>query len=271
MIWLLPWEERNDTRHFHWAVYFLLLVNIVVFAAAYFGDKADVSRWYHEYALTPASAHWYQYFTANFLHGDVWHLLGNMLFLWLFGDNVEDILGPLGFLLLYFAGGIAGNLIFVGSNPELAVMSLGASGCIATVAGAYALLFAKHPASVRVMFLVFPVAKIHLHAFWLLLLWFAVDVVRTFWGRGTLDATERINFVAHGVGFAIGFSVAVWAVFYGVVRRYEALKDGDALFGYFPMRLDDEVEKQKQRELARARAQMPAPKEPADRSWRLDR
>ena len=270
MIWLLPWEERNDVRHFHWALYLVLLINVAVFIAAMVGDTPDVRAWYAKYALTAGDAHWYQYVTANFLHADLMHLVFNMLFLYLFGDNIEDVLGPLGFLLLYFLGGLAGDLVFVTSNPGLMVPSIGASGCVATIAGAYAVLFAKHPASVRVMLLVFPIAKIELHAFWLLLLWFGVDVAQTLYARGELDANNQVNFVAHGVGFALGFLVALWARFYGVMRRYETMASGHALFGYWPQAIEDAFKREKLRQAQRERAQAPKPAE-SDRSWRTHR
>lgn len=188
MIWLLPWEEEeNSLKHVHWVVYALVAINVGVFLVMLGADEATVEAWYTTYGLTPADARWFQYLTANVLHSGWMHLLGNMMFLVLFGDNVEDVLGPLGFLVLYLLAGFLGDLVFVIGNEASSIPSIGASGCIAGVAGAYAVLFARQPCSVRLMVLVFPVYTFHLSALWMLLLWFGTDVARTIADHGKLD------------------------------------------------------------------------------------
>ncbi|HET7843211.1 MAG TPA: rhomboid family intramembrane serine protease, partial [Xanthomonadales bacterium] len=239
MIWLLPWEESNDVRHVHFVVYLLLAINIAVFTHRFFDHDAAVAAM-RAGALWPSDPKWYQYVTHTFLHADFWHLFGNMLFLWLLGDNVEDILGHAGFLLVYFIGGLCGSLLFVSANGGSAIPTVGASGCIAAVAGAYAVLFSGRPVGVRLMFIVFPLWKFQLRAFWLLLLWFASDLVRTWLGRGAIADDEHVNFVAHGGGFAFGFVVGMWARMHGVVRRYEELPDGYFWFGYCATALEAE-------------------------------
>jgi membrane associated rhomboid family serine protease len=174
-----------------------------------------------------------------YLHAGLMHLVGNMLFLWLFGDNVEDVLGPIGFLLLYHVGGIAGSLLYATSNPSELIPSLGASGGVATVAGAYAVMFATRPVSVRVMLIVFPIYRVTLHAFWMLLLWFAADLAQTLLTRGVMKGAG-INYVAHAGGFAFGFLVGLVARAHGVMRRYESVPSGEIWFGYWPARLERE-------------------------------
>jgi membrane associated rhomboid family serine protease len=239
MIWLLPWEEKNDVRHVHFVVYLLLAVNILVFVQR-FVDRDSAIATFRALALYPNDPQWYQYITHTFLHADIWHIFGNMLFLWLLGDNVEDMLGHMGFLLVYFIGGLCGSLLFVSANGASTVPTVGASGCIAAVAGAYAVLFSARPVGVRVMFIVFPIWKLELRAFWLLLLWFASDLVRTWMGRGALADDDHVNFVAHAGGFAFGFLVGLWARMHGVVKRYEALPDGYFWFGYCSSALEAE-------------------------------
>lgn len=238
MIWLLPWDEDNTARHVHFAVYVLMALNIGVFAAMWY-DRDLAKAWFDAYALWPNDPQWYQFITGNFLHADLFHLLGNMLFLWLLGDNIEDIVGHAGFLLIYFIGGLCGDLLFVSANAQMAIPSVGASGCIAAVAGAYAVLFAARPIGVRVMFIVFPIWTLELRAFWMLVFWFASDVFRTWMGRGELGA-GGVNFVAHGGGFAFGFAFGLWARMHGVVKRYEALRDGYFWFGYCSTALEAE-------------------------------
>ena len=240
MIWLMPWDEDHPSRHAPWATWSLLALNLLAFGAVVVaGYPAGYAPLYDEYGLIAAEPRWYQFLTSSFMHGGVWHLLGNMLFLFVFGDNVEDLLGPAGMLLLYFIGGLAGDLMFVSANPALLTPSVGASGCISTLAGAYAVMFFRNRIGVRLMLLVFPVYTFYLRAFWLLLLWFGFDVYQTLATRGTMEGAGGVNFVAHGVGFAIGFGVGVFAWLHGVLRRFEKLPQGHAWFGYWPSQLED--------------------------------
>lgn len=234
MIWLLPWEEESSLKHVHWVVYTLIAINVGVFLVMLNASDATVDAWFTTYGLTPASAQGVQFLTANFLHSGWMHLLGNMMFLYLFGDNVEDVLGPLGFLVLYLLAGFLGDVVFVLGNEASTIPSIGASGCIAGVAGAYAVLFARQPCSVRLMILVFPVFKFHLSAIWLLLMWFGMDVARTIADHGKLEDGGGVNFVAHGIGFLFGLAVALLARWNGVMRRYHAMPVGHALLGYWP-------------------------------------
>ena len=172
------------------------------------------------------------------LHAGPMHLLGNMLFLIVFGDNIEDAFGPVPFLLLYFVGGLAGDLFFVTSNPARNVPGVGASGCIATLAGAYLILYFSSPVGVRLMFLVFTVHTFHLGTPCLMLLYFGYDIFLTFSRHGVLPDGGGVNFVVHGMGFAIGIAVAIFARLYGVIRRYETLSEGGLLLGYWPSGLE---------------------------------
>jgi membrane associated rhomboid family serine protease len=254
MIWLLPWEEHSDVRHFHWVLYLLLLTNAVVFLAMVAATPAEVRAWVAQYSLIAAAPEWYQWITSTFIHFGLLHLLGNIVFLWLFGDNIEDVLGHAGFFLLYFTGGLAGALLFVASNPDVAIPSAGASGCIAAVAGAYAVLFAGRPASVRVMFIVFPLWKLELRAFWLLMLWFGLDLAQTMYTRGSLGGEGGANYTVHAGGFAFGFVVGLLARMHGVARRYAEHRDGYFWFGYWSPKLDEEAKQARLAEIRRERA-----------------
>ena len=256
MIWLLPWEEENDVKHVHWALYALIAINVAVFLWEVTATDAALEAFFAKYALDPANPQAFQYITANFLHGGWMHLIGNMIFLYLFGDNVEDVLGPIGFLLLYVAGGVLGDALFVSANGASHVGTIGASGCIATIAGAYAVFFSDQKCSVRLMVLVFPVLKLHMRAFWLLLLWFGTDVARTAISHGSLEGAGPVNFVAHGVGFAVGFFAAMFARIYGVMRRYHLMPVGHALFGYWPSDQEAAFRREERMRAARARARL---------------
>ena len=231
MIWLLPWDEDAEVRHLPWATWTLVLFNILAYC--FLSGAGDGETWVKQWGLVAADPHWYHFFTSNFVHGDIFHLLGNMLFLLLFGDNVEDAFGPLPFLALYFLGGLAGDIWFVSANAALTIPSVGASGCISALAGAYGLLFFSGTIGVRLMLLVFPVHTFHVAAPLVLLFWFGVDVFRTFAGHGVLPQGGGVNFVAHGAGFAFGMVVAGVALLFGVSRRYEGREPGHALLGYW--------------------------------------
>jgi membrane associated rhomboid family serine protease len=244
MIWLLPWEKDVETRHTPWATWLLVFVNVVVFVLMLMSpESADVQI--ARYGLNPQDPHWYQYITSDFVHAGFSHLFFNMVFLLLFGDKVEDAFGPLGFLFLYFLGGLAGELIFVHANHGVAIPSVGASGCISAIAGAYGALFLSSSIGVRVFLLVFPVMKVQVQAFWFLLLYFGADIYSTFSGHGTLDPGEGTNFVAHGIGFVFGLVVGMVGVLHGLRRRYETLEDGDDWFGYWPTRLEAEARRKR--------------------------
>jgi membrane associated rhomboid family serine protease len=139
---------------------------------------------------------------SMFFHGSLIHLFGNMLFLWIFGDNVEDRFGHVGYLLLYVLGGVAASVAYVLSDPSSLTPTLGASGSIAVVMGAYLVLFPRArilTVILPLVFLPFLVPAALLLAFWFVLQFFT-------------GSTEGVAWVAHVAGFAIGALVAL-AVF----------------------------------------------------------
>ena len=228
MIWLLPWDEDASVRHLPWATWTLVLLNILAFAV-HFGD---IDAWMKTWALVAAHPQWQAWWTSCFAHFDMMHLVGNMMFLLLFGDNVEDVFGPLPFLALYFLGGMLGNWWFVSANPLDELPAAGASGCIATLAGAYAILFFTQSIGVKVMFFIMPVHTLYMRAPILLLFWFGFDIARSFGSLGVLPAGGGSNFVVHAAGFLVGVAAALLAWLLGVWARYQDHAQGHALLGY---------------------------------------
>lgn len=251
MFWLLPTEDDNAVRHTHWVLYLLIGINLIVFASTWSLPDEELGLVFDQFALIPAQGQWHQWLTSTFLHAGFLHIAGNMFFLWLFGDNIEDVLGHVGFLLVYLLGGLAGTLLFVSSNPGMLTPSVGASGCVAAVAGVYAVMFAGRPVTMRVIFIVFPIWRITARAFWILLFWFGLDLAQAVYVRGQMTEGGGINFVVHGGGFAFGLLLGLVARMHGVLRRYEALADGDFLFGYWPQRLEREERLRSARRAAR--------------------
>ncbi|MBX6350382.1 MAG: rhomboid family intramembrane serine protease [Clostridia bacterium] len=140
--------------------------------------------------------------TATFLHSSWLHVLGNMLFLWVFGDNVEARLGHVGFAVFYLAVGVAGNLAHVLANPGSLVPAIGASGAVAGVLGAYLLL---HPgARVRTLiFLGIFITVIEVPAVILLLYWFAVQLANGLFAFQH-PGVATVAYWAHIGGFVAG-------------------------------------------------------------------
>jgi membrane associated rhomboid family serine protease len=134
--------------------------------------------------------------TSMFLHGGVGHVLFNMWFLWIFGNNVEEAYGHIGYLLFYLIGGLAATVAYVGLNPQATVPLVGASGAIAAVMGAYVVLFPGHRVLSLVGWLLLPVP-----AALFLIFWF----VAQFGLGGTNTAWE-----AHAAGFVFGAGISLF-------------------------------------------------------------
>jgi membrane associated rhomboid family serine protease len=168
------------------------------------------------YALVPARFAWTAVFTSMFLHGGVLHFAGNMLYLWIFGDNVEDRMGHGRFLVFYLLCGAAAAMAQMAADPGSTVPMVGASGAIAGVMGAY---FVLYPRS-RILTLVpifFFIQLIEVPAIFFLGIWFVMQFLS---GVGSIAsaAGERgggVAFWAHVAGFAAGLAGV------GVFRRPE--------------------------------------------------
>jgi len=229
-------DEGETSRHWPVVTWSLIVVNIAVYLAMLW-SPTDYDVLVREYALTPDDAQWWQYLSSSFMHGGILHLAGNLFFLLVLGDNVEDVLGPLPFLALYLLGGVAGDGLMVAVNPHLAVPSLGASGCIATVAGAYAVLFWNSMMEVDacIGWIAF---QVPVPALLFLMMLLGADVWLTAKHAGVLGPGGGINYVAHGVGFVVGLAAGAWVLGHGAVGRYRRLREGHLFFGYLPADLE---------------------------------
>jgi len=143
-------------------------------------------------------------FTSMFSHAGLLHLGGNMLFLWIFGNNVEDSMGPVRFLIFYLLGGIAALALQTAIDPSSTTPTLGASGAIAGVLGGYILIYPR----ARVLTLIFLIiffTFIELPAYFFLFIWFAQQAL-----FGAIDLTDPngggggVAYFAHVGGFAFG-------------------------------------------------------------------
>ncbi len=141
--------------------------------------------------------------TALFLHGGWLHVIGNMLYLWIFGDNVEDRMGPFRFLLFYFFCGIVATLAQIYAHPDSEIPALGASGAIAGVLAAYLRLFPKARVAVLVPIFYF-LRSVVLPAWAVLGVWFLLQIVEVQVTGAHANASGGIAYFAHMGGFIAG-------------------------------------------------------------------
>ncbi|MBO9541814.1 rhomboid family intramembrane serine protease [bacterium] len=201
--------------------YALIILNVLAFLYE-LGIGANITPFLQHWAVIPREltlewphllqgqlrpAIWLSVLTAMFLHGGWLHLGGNMLFLWIFGDNVEDRLGRVGFLLFYLASGVAATALQVYLNPMSRVPTLGASGAIAGVLGAYMVLYPRAQV-LTLLPLGLLSTTFRVPALFYLLLWFGLQAVQGVVSLETGRAdTGGVAWWAHVGGFILGILV----------------------------------------------------------------
>jgi Uncharacterized membrane protein (homolog of Drosophila rhomboid) len=157
--------------------------------------------------------------TSQFLHGSWVHLLGNMLYLWIFGNNVEDRFGRFGFVIFYLFGGALAGLSQVAIDPTSTVPTIGASGAIAATLGAYLVLFPRARVTSLVL-LGFFYQLMNVPAVIVLGFWFVIQLIDGLTSLGVTQGGGGVAFFAHIGGFVVGAVVARLAVsIVGRVRR----------------------------------------------------
>jgi membrane associated rhomboid family serine protease len=202
---MIPLKDINPTSRVAVLTYFLLAANIVIFLLTQQGGIISEAV-VQQYAFQPsqiAAGHGYErLFTAMFLHENLLHVGGNMLFLWIFGNNVEDRLGSLRFAFLYVVSGLVGSLVQVYSDPASTAYGLGASGAISGVLAAYVLFYP----TARVLTLIIPFFVVTLRAWLFIGYWIAYQAFFAFQPSST---SSGVAFFAHLGGFASGFLLAL--------------------------------------------------------------
>jgi len=151
----------------------------------------------------PTAPTWLTLFTSMFMHGGLLHLGGNMLFLWIFGNNVEDSMGRVKFLLFYLLGGLAATALQVAVGPDSQIPNVGASGAIAGVLGGYLILFPRARV-ITVIFIVFFFTILELPALLILGFWFVQQVLFGYFDLNSAGEGGGVAYFAHVGGFAFG-------------------------------------------------------------------
>jgi membrane associated rhomboid family serine protease len=156
--------------------------------------------------VLPDAAPWYvTVFTSMFMHGSLLHLGGNMLFLWIFGNNIEDSMGRHRFVAFYLLGGVAALALQVITDPDSAVPTVGASGAIAAVLGGYAVLYPRARV-VTLIFVIIIVTIVQLPALLVLGFWFVMQLLPAF-SDPVSGGEGGIAYFAHIGGFVFGMLV----------------------------------------------------------------
>jgi membrane associated rhomboid family serine protease len=199
---MLPIRDDNSARRIvPFVTYILIVINLVFFFFELIGGDSFINTWSfvpRRFVQDPAGES-ITIFTAMFMHGGWMHLLGNMLYLWIFGDNVEDRMGHFKFLLFYLACGIAATFAQFFFTTNSTIPNLGASGAIAGVLGSYILLFPRG----RVYMLFFRVIT-PMPAWVALGVWIVIQLLSGAGSLANAGQTGGVAYMAHIGGFFAG-------------------------------------------------------------------
>ena len=198
-----PYKDDNPRILFPFVTYCIIGLNIIVFVYQYFIIPNQQFEYFiRSYALTPASPTVLNVFSSMFMHGGLTHIIFNMWFLWIFGDNIESVFGHKKYLLFYLLCGIGAGLSQIQINTESTIPMVGASGAIAGVLGAYLFRFPRATVHVLVILIIF-ITFIRVPAMIVIGFWFLSNLTA---GIGTLGIEEAggTAWFAHIGGFISG-------------------------------------------------------------------
>jgi membrane associated rhomboid family serine protease len=233
---MIPIHDYLRSRSFPFVNYGLIIANFLVFF--YELTRPDLNAWISTWGATPclvnAAMHGstvatcsvngslgqFTYatnpyppltlLTSIFIHAGWLHILGNMLFLWVFGDNIEDAFGHAGYLGFYLVCGLGAGLGQIYSSNSAAIPSVGASGAIAGVLGAYLILYPRAKVETIIPIFIIP-WFVKLPAFIVMLVWFATQVLSSnlFAVANAMGGSGGVAYIAHIVGFLMGMAIAL--------------------------------------------------------------
>ena len=189
----------------------LIIVNALVFFFEMALPMYARDRFFEIYGLVPDHFHLSMLLTSMFLHGGWLHIIGNMWFLWVFGSHLEDAMGPAKYFVFYIISGVASALVQVITSIGSPVPTIGASGAIAGVMGAFLVLYPR----VRVVTLVFIVVFIttfDIPAAFMLLYWFLLQLISGLGSLASSTQAQGIAWFAHVGGFLAGILLVRWFV-----------------------------------------------------------
>ena len=214
---MIPIRDDAPKSGTPYVTYVLVTLNTLVFLFEWSLSPYGLSQFLFQFGVVPVEftsgiqlSDVLPLFSSMFLHGSWLHLIGNMLALWIFGDNIEDYLGSFRFLLLYFISGIVASILHIAFNQNSTIPSVGASGAIAGVMGAYFLLFPR----ARVL------TFIPLPFFWV---WLPAWIVLGYWFLGEFLSGAATSIASTASTTTTG-GVAVWAHVGGFIAGVTLIK-----------------------------------------------
>jgi rhomboid family protein len=182
----------------------LIAINTVIFLYQNTLSYYRLDQFVRSWGIVPDDLHLVTLFTSMFLHGGWMHLIGNMLFLWVFGRNLEDLVGGARFLVFYLVCGVVSGVVQVIANPSFPQPTIGASGAIAGVMGAYLIKFPRSQIDTLVLLFVF-FTRLAIPAPFYLLFWFGMQFLNGFESIGERNYTGGgVAYFAHIGGFIAG-------------------------------------------------------------------
>lgn len=206
---MIPLRDTEPSYTFPIATVVIIALNIAAFLYEFSLDHYELNWFIAQYGVIPTRFQWMDVVTGIFLHGGWMHLIGNMWFLWIYGDNVEDLLGHINFVVFYLLCGVAATLVHVVFNGDSRVPTIGASGAIAGVMGAYMVKFPNSRILTLVFVVVF-VTTMEIPAFLILIYWF---VIQFFSGIGSVGHSHLsqggVAWFAHVGGFLAGIALVL--------------------------------------------------------------
>jgi len=224
---VIPIKDENPTRRTPWVTILFIAANLAVFAYQTTLDPAALQAFWLRWAFVPARflasplspAELTTIFSAMFMHAGWVHVGGNMLYLWIFGNNIEDRFGHLGFAGFYLVAGIVATLAQMAVAPTSTVPNLGASGAVAGVLGAYILLFpGASVLTIIPIFIFIEVARVP--AYLVIGFWFVLQLGNGLASLGPQLATSGgVAWFAHIGGFVVGLVLALPAALAARGRR----------------------------------------------------
>ena len=211
---MFPIRDHNPSGRTPYVTYALIAANFLIFFSYYglFSDARALDAFFYDWALIPvrisAGDGLAGLVTSMFLHGGILHLLGNMLFLFIFGDNMEDEMGHAAFGAFYLASGLVAGVAQYAVAPFSIIPTVGASGAIAGVMGGYLLMFPKARVDILIILIVF-FKVLPIPAWIMLAVWFAMQLLG---GIGGPADAGGVAYWAHLGGFVAGLvmTVPVW-------------------------------------------------------------
>ena len=211
-----PYKDDNPRVLFPYVTYTLIVMNVVVFLTfTYYSFFIDNTGWFSTFGFVPNSFNMISIISSMFIHGGLGHILSNMWFLYIFGDNVESILGHIKFLVFYFLCGFGAALAQYITDPSSSIPMVGASGAIAGVLGAYMISFPRAKVHVFAFIIIF-VTTLVVPAQLILGLWFLIQLSSGLNSLG-IDTNGGVAWFAHIGGFIVGI---------GAIRYIQNYKPG---------------------------------------------